>query len=183
MAYKRRRTESYRQKFNRQLARKRREAQNATPASLEAELNQHRAMRKSQKEQHERDMAPGGKLNPLEPRFFKPSAYPVVGLMKTTGQGRIRDEKTLVAYLKNSSNVPAEWECPHGTQGHIKHVQITREEFDHIHALMQKGHYRTGQCALVQFGTRWYRHPKYVMTYEQLVNNYVIVEKVEKHLG
>ena len=120
----------------------------------------------AQKRQRELDLAPGGRENPLTPKWCSFDTYKEVYL--DYRQVRYRGTTKIVAYLKGTE--PAEHSCP--MTGHKKKLNFQ----DHQWAawISRLGH--------VQFGKRWYTHPLRTVSFKEFCSRYVVYEEHQKYL-
>lgn len=125
-----------------------------------------RKKREAQARQRELDHAPGGRENPLVPRWCSFEKYKEVCL--DYRQVRYRGRTRVVAYLKG--NEPTEHSCPQ--TGHRKQIEFA----DHQWAAW------ISRLSHVQFGRHWYEHPVSIVSYAEFCARYVVYEEHERYL-
>ena len=119
-----------------------------------------------QRKEREEAVKPGGRLNPLTPKWCSFDTYKTISL--GYNQRRYRGTTYITAFRKGTE--PNEWSCP--MQGHTKIVTPTQE--DHKAWMSYVGN--------VQFGKRHYKHPITIVSYEQFCKEYVVVERFNRYL-
>ena len=119
-----------------------------------------------QRKEREEAVKPGGRLNPLTPKWCSFDTYKTISLGHN--QRRYRGTTYITAFRKGTE--PNEWSCP--MQGHTKIVTPTQE--DHKAWMSYVGN--------VQFGKRHYKHPITIVSYEQFCKEYVVVERFNRYL-
>tara|TARA_R110001592_G_scaffold20661_1_gene83525 strand:- start:196 stop:780 length:585 start_codon:yes stop_codon:yes gene_type:complete len=125
-----------------------------------------RKKREMEKRQRELDLAPGGRENPLTPKWCSFEKYSRVTLQSR--QQRYRGTTSVVAYLKGTE--PIEHTC--AMTGHRKRINIQ----DHQWAAW------ISRLSHVQFGKNWYDHPVSIVSYAEFCNRYVVYEEHSKYL-
>ena len=125
-----------------------------------------RKKREAQRKQRELDHAPGGRENPLMPKWCSFEQYSEVTL--SYRQVRYRGTTRIAAYLKGTE--PAEHSC--AMTGHRKRIDFQ----DHQWAAW------ISRLSHVQFGKNWYEHPVSIVSYAEFCNRYVVYEEHSKYL-
>lgn len=125
-----------------------------------------RKKREAQQRQRELDHAPGGRENPLTPKWCSFEQYSEITL--SYQQQRYRGRTRVVAYLKGTE--PAEHKC--AMTGHKKKLAF----HDHQWAAW------ISRLSHVQFGKNWYSHPLTIVSYAEFCKRYVVYEEHEKYL-
>ena len=110
--------------------------------------------------------APGGFLNPITPKFCKYSEFPTIRL--STSQVRYRGTTDIIAHLKGTE--PQESYCP--MTGSVKKTEISAEQYK---AYLSN----VGQ---ITFGTKHYKHPITIVSYEDFCKNYSVYIHFDAYL-
>ena len=125
-----------------------------------------RKKREMEKRQRELDLAPGGRNNPLTPKWCSFDTYKKVCMQHH--QARYRGTTKIVAYLKGTE--PAEHSC--AMTGHKKRIDFQDHQWT---AWISRLNH-------VQFGKNWYEHPVSIVSYAEFCKRYVVYEEHSKYL-
>ena len=145
---------------------KRKETTQQQLARYKRKQETHRKKIEAERKQRLIDNAPGGRNNPLVPKWCSFEKYSEVTLEYR--QQRYRGRTRVVAYLKR--NEPAVHSCP--MTCHRKKINFY--DWQWAAWITRLNH--------VQFGKTWYEHPITTVSYAEFCQRYVVFEEHEKHL-
>ena len=144
---------------------KRKETTAQSLARLKRKQETYRKKLEAARKQRLIDNAPGGRNDPLVPKWCSFEKYSEVTLEYR--QVRYRGRTRITAYLKGTE--PVEHSCPQ--TGYRKQIEF----YDHQWAAW------ISRLGPVQFGQRWYEHPVSIVSYTDFCKRYTVYEEHERY--